>query len=119
MSEKHIVVITDDVNGVPFALGEGEVDFRIRLGDEEREIDLTNENLQVLLDAIQPFWDAARPVAGGKTKPRPRKYSAAVIREWALAKGYQLSTHGRIPNEVDEAFNKAQTAQPRRKSRTK
>ena len=84
------------------------------------EIDLNEENRGELAAALADFVAVARVVGGkGAPKSRGRKTSTSPrggghsretskhIREWAAKQGWQISERGRIPAEVNEAWERA------------
>ncbi|MGP8060058.1 MAG: histone-like nucleoid-structuring protein Lsr2 [Acidimicrobiales bacterium] len=97
----------------------------------EYKIELCNMHLKEFVTDIEPWLSCARPEdkpgrqrRGSPTTARPTGMSAktnhgparrdpeqlAGIRAWARANGYQVSDKGRIPAEVEEAYNRnAQT----------
>lgn len=74
------------------------------------EIDLSDENAARLRDLLAPYVAAGRRV-GGKRKVAGRRRSggspATEIRAWASENGYKVSTRGRVPAEVREAYERA------------
>lgn len=97
--------------------------------DGERfSIDLTDDNAAAFREAVQPFKDAATvmpkrakqrkpptagaPVGGSAKKTGVAKPSSKTaeerenqeIREWAAKNGFDLSTRGRLPQEVKDAY---------------
>jgi hypothetical protein len=112
MASKTIVLLTDDLDGTELANGKGEsVEFS--LDGTSYQIDLSAKNATALRKAFEPWVASARKsggsrgrrAAGGRAK-RDRSQTAA-IREWALASGYKISSRGRIPAEVEAAYNAA------------
>jgi len=106
----------EDVDNIEFSL-DG-VDY---------EIDLDSTERTKLRDALADYIAHARRTGRTNTKARtsPGKRTGAVmtrhagttgrpergrskeIREWAVAQGYTLSTRGRIPAEVTDAYDAA------------
>jgi hypothetical protein len=107
----------DDVENVEFGL-DG-IDYEIDLDATERT---------KLRDALADYVAHARRTGrtSNKTRTSPGKRTGAVmtrhsstntprpergrskeIREWAVAQGYELSTRGRIPANVTEAYDAA------------
>ncbi len=75
------------------------------------EIDLSEENAAKLRDVLAPYVAGGRRV-GGKRKVAGRRRSggansATEIRAWANENGYKVSTRGRVPAEVREAYERA------------
>ena len=75
------------------------------------EIDLSDENAAKLRDLLAPYVAAGRRV-GGKRKVGGRRRaggnnSATEIRAWATETGYTVSSRGRVPAEIREAYERA------------
>ncbi|MBP8919719.1 MAG: Lsr2 family protein [Micropruina sp.] len=75
------------------------------------EIDLSEGNAAQLRDLLAPYVAAARKV-GGRRKSGGRRRSsgtgsATEIRAWATENGYTVSSRGRVPGEVREAYERA------------
>ena len=82
------------------------------------EIDLTADNAALLREKLARFVDNGKKVT---THPRGRKQTsrrvvtsapvgreqAQAIRDWARNNGYTVSERGRIPKNVQEAFENA------------
>ena len=73
------------------------------------DIDLTDEHVMQLREALSKFIEAAR----ARNKPRqdtsyPKRSpdQLAAIRRWGHENGYEFSDQGRIPKHVEEAFEK-------------
>lgn len=91
------------------------------------QIDLSEKNASELRELLQPYTAAARRtgrgtiarsrvVAGAGSRPaRPARSTAdrerlTAIRQWGKANGHTISDRGRIPQDVVEAFEAAQSA---------
>ena len=118
MAERVIRQVVDDIDGTDITDGGGEtVEFSVR-GVAYR-IDLSSQNLAKFDKALTPYVKAAEKVSG---EERPRKASRrrkgggktqsrtplSSIRAWANENGYTVSTRGRIPAEVVEAYEAAE-----------
>ena len=78
------------------------------------EIDLSSKNAQKLRNDLK---NGSRPAAGSAAAggpqwfgPRPRtidREQSAAIREWARRNGHKVSTRGRIPADIIDAFHAA------------
>jgi nucleoid-associated protein Lsr2 len=77
------------------------------------EIDLSAKNAKKLRAQLQPWIDASRRVAGrkrrrvgvGKRFPQGSdRAQTAAIREWAHRNGYEVSSRGRLPRAVLDAY---------------
>ncbi|NQX12732.1 Lsr2 family protein [Microbacteriaceae bacterium VKM Ac-2855] len=114
MAEK--LVLVDDIDGSTIVDGRGgTVSFAI--DDAVYEIDLTAKNVGRLHVALAPFIDAARTTEGPGTRSRVTAVAAsagrkspemlAAIRHWATRHGYEVPRSGRIPADVQAAYDAA------------
>ncbi len=113
MAKKVTVTLVDDFDGA----GPADETVEFALDGVSYEIDLSAKNAQKLRDEMKRWIESGRRV-GGRRRGRPgvpagrgrgtidREQSAA-IREWARRNGHKVSTRGRIPAEVIEAFHAA------------
>ena len=113
MAKKVTVTLVDDFDG------EGPADETVEFSIDgvSYEIDLSARNAKKIREDFKQWIDAGRRV-GGRRRGRPggapgrgrasidREQSAA-IREWARRNGPKVSTRGRIPAEIIEAFHAA------------
>lgn len=113
MAKKVTVTLVDDFDG------EGAADETVEfaLDGVNYEIDLTAKNAAKLRNELKQWIEAGRRI-GGRRRGRSsgsssrgrasidREQSAA-IREWARRNGHSVSTRGRIPAEVIDAFHAA------------
>jgi hypothetical protein len=113
MATQTSVTVIDDITGEP---GAETVTFGIDGG--WYELDLTSANRDKLYSSLADFVAKARKVTSktrkaGKASPvqlgtasatRDRAQTKA-IREWARGHGYQISDRGRIPLNVETAYN--------------
>ena len=93
------IITVDDLDGTVDAKP-----VTFALGKETWEIDLTDDNLAKLREALTPFIDKARKVSG-PTKKRTTSIGTKAIREWAATEGIQVSARGAIPKHVVDAYN--------------
>lgn len=108
MAKKVTVTLVDDLDG---AAGADET-VEFGLDGVAYEIDLSAKNAAKLRAELQSWIDAGRRVggrrrgrgSGGRRGTIDREQSAA-IRDWARRNGHNVSTRGRIPAEVIEAFH--------------
>jgi hypothetical protein len=111
MAKKVTVTLIDDFDG------QGTADETVEFGLDgvTYEIDLSTKNATKLRNDLKQWVDAARRV-GGRRRGRAgaargrgaidREQSAA-IREWARRNGHNVSSRGRIPADIIEAFHAA------------
>ena len=116
MAQKYIVQLVDDLTQEPIEEGAGE-SVRFSLDGVGYTIDLTNEHADEFRSLLSPYVGKARK---GDTAPRTAtrngssssssrapKGDLKAIREWASSNGYKVSSRGRIPAEVQNAYNAA------------
>jgi hypothetical protein len=71
-------------------------------------VDLTDENYAKLVAALQPFIDLEGTTQVAQVRSGRRSTgSTQTVREWAKKNGHKVSDRGRIPGDVQEAYNKA------------
>jgi hypothetical protein len=106
MASRTIVELVDDLQGGP---ADESVSFG--LDGREYEIDLSTANAKKLRSALEAYQSAARRL-GARPVGRPRGRTAqaagtgdaAEIREWAVSNGFEVSSRGRIPAQLREAY---------------
>ncbi|MCW2903753.1 MAG: hypothetical protein JWO67_6018 [Streptosporangiaceae bacterium] len=106
------VILLDDFDGYD---GEDVAKRDFEIAGRKFTIDLGDDNFKKLhevLEALAPYLDKAVEVkqAGRARKgaveagPRLHGYSNTDVREWAEAEGVEVSTRGKIADEVYEKF---------------
>lgn len=110
MAKKQITQLIDDLDGSVLDEGTG-VSFRFAVEGRSYEIDLSDANAEKFRDALAPFIAAARATSSGagRTGSQPargndRSADLATIRLWANQNGYTVSSRGRVPQSVVEAY---------------
>lgn len=110
MAQKYIVQLVDDLTQQPIDDGTGE-SVHFALDGVGYTIDLTSEHAEEFRSALSTYVSVARKADPVRTKPstasRAPKGDLKAIREWANVNGYTVSTRGRIPSEVQTAYNAA------------
>jgi len=111
VAREEIVHVTDDLDGT-----EATTSVRFTVDGVEYAIDLNEKNAATFHKALAPYVGAAHPVrptratrrSGAKSIPAalPGQDSAA-IRAWAGENGFEVSSRGRIPRSVAEAYRAA------------
>lgn len=111
MAKRIITQLVDDLDGTLLGSGSGgSIDFSI---DGKRyQIDLTDAHMAELRAALAPYMEAARLVSASPVAPRPKEGTRSPkelgqIRGWANAHGYAVSSRGRIPANIIEAYDVA------------
>ena len=110
MAQKHIVQLIDDLDG-----NEAEETVTFALDGARYEIDLSAENAAKLRDTLAVYVANARRASANRVAGTPRRgkpartdrEQTAAIREWARRNGHNVSTRGRIPADVIDAFHAA------------
>ena len=112
--DKVTVTLVDDFDGE--ATADETVEFG--LDGVSYEIDLSSKNATKLRNDLKQWVEAGRRVGGRRrgakataTVARGRgaidREQSAAIREWARRNGHNVSTRGRIPADVIDAFHAA------------
>jgi hypothetical protein len=112
MAKKVTVTLVDDFDG------EGGADETVEFGLDgvTYEIDLSGKNANKLRAELKKWVEAGRRVGGrrrgrspvsGKGRAAIDREQSAAIRDWARRNGHNVSTRGRIPAEVIDAFHAA------------
>ncbi|GAA3132935.1 Lsr2 family protein [Planomonospora alba] len=112
MAKKVVETFVDDLDG-----GEASGTISFALEGTAYEIDLSDENADRLREALAPFISAARQVrperqgrgrrgssSGSRAMDREK---SAKIREWAKARGMNVSERGRIASSIVEEYEAA------------
>jgi len=112
MAKKVTVTLVDDFDGE--APADETVEFS--LDGVSYEIDLSSKNAQKLRNELKQWVDAGRRVGGrrrgrsgapGRGRASIDREQSAAIREWARRNGHKVSTRGRIPADIIDAFHAA------------
>ncbi|OKJ97531.1 histone-like nucleoid-structuring protein Lsr2 [Amycolatopsis sp. CB00013] len=117
MAQKVSVEIIDDLDG-----GEATQTVPFGLDGVQYEIDLSDENAEALREVLDRYVAAGTRTGGRKLRVAAGQSTAAgsgrtttasdrernqQVRAWASENGYQVAERGRIPNEIYEAFDNA------------
>lgn len=111
MAKKISVELTDDIN--PDLTADETIEFA--LDGTSYTIDLNSKNCDKFRKVMQPWIGAARKSSGArKTRTGTRIPSDQIqaMREWATNNGYKVSTKGRIPNAVAQAYHNRNAVAP-------
>lgn len=110
MAQKYIVQLVDDISGESFEQGEGETVI-FSLDGVSYAIDLSTKNAASMRSVLDQYVSAARKADGASTTKSRGSRSAASskadlkdVRDWAGKNGFEVSTRGRIPAAVQEAY---------------
>jgi hypothetical protein len=113
MAQITEVKLVDDLDG-----GEAAESVAFSIDGKSYEIDLSEKHAAELRDAFAPFVGSARRAGGSPASTRLKasarsgrsREETAAIREWANANGHEVSTRGRIPSKVIEAYENRRIA---------
>ena len=110
MAKREITQLIDDLDGTILEDGKGET-IRFSLKGRSYDIDLSETNAAKLSEALAPFIAVARPVSTVAKSERSRTARGTsrateltAIREWANRNGHTVSSRGRVPQSVVEAY---------------
>ena len=112
MAQKVVVELIDDLDGTPIPSGKGEsLDFAV--DGVAYSIDLGPKNAKAFRKSLDTYITHATRTGGRRhrrtTTPSHRPHltppETRAIREWALANGYEISTRGRIPADIEQAYH--------------
>ncbi|MGK5627016.1 histone-like nucleoid-structuring protein Lsr2 [Streptomyces sp. URMC 123] len=110
MATKVLVVHVDDLDGTESAEPGIIQTVSFGLDGASFEIDLTGENEQELRKILSPYMQAGRRAQGeasGKPAKNRDALDARAVRAWARDNGYEVSGHGRIPENIQTAYRQA------------
>lgn len=109
MARKVEVTLIDDIDGTS---AERTVEFSI--DGTSYEIDLSEANITKLKDAMAEFVENARRTGARKSAARRTGRTPASgvgspkdVRAWAAKQGHEISARGRIPAEIQNAYDAA------------
>ncbi|MFI8977225.1 Lsr2 family protein [Nocardia asteroides] len=105
MARAVVITFVDDIDGTP-------ADQTVGFGIDgvSYELDLSDANASALREAMGRWVPYARRVGRIKGKPTTRRQARnnlAAIRAWAANNGYAVSSRGRVPATIVEAYEKA------------
>ncbi|NGX06470.1 Protein lsr2 precursor [Mycobacteroides abscessus subsp. abscessus] len=110
MARKTIVELVDDTDDTRSA--DETVEFGI--DGVTYEIDLATVNAEKLRNQLSTWVQHSRRVSGRNRRgtgrhstPKIDRLQTAAIRDWASKNGHKVSTRGRVPAEIINAYNTA------------
>ena len=109
MASRTIVQLVDDLDGKEIADGEGRT-ISFSFSGVDYSIDLSSKNAEKFQKALEPYLGAATRIGGRRRSSSP--YSGPgvdpkAVRAWASSNGYELSSRGRVPAEIIDAYEAA------------
>ena len=107
MAKKVTITLVDDIDGTSNA--DETVSFS--LDGVSYEIDLSSDNAGKLRDALAIYVANAERIGGRKSTGRAAsgnsRKQVGDVREWARANGHTVNDRGRIPADIQAAYDKA------------
>lgn len=114
MAKKVYVQLVDDIDDKPIESGGQHITFSV--DGVSYEIDLSDKNAKEFHRKLDYYIEHATRV-GGKRSRKSTTGTGGVgkrdanqtkaVREWAKSNGYSISARGRIPADVEHAFDAA------------
>jgi hypothetical protein len=105
--KKVTITLVDDIDGTSSA--DETVSFS--LDGVSYEIDLSSDNAGKLRDALAIYVANAERIGGRKSTGRAAsgnsRKQVGDVREWARANGHTVNDRGRIPADIQAAYDKA------------
>ena len=113
MAQKTITLLVSDLSGKE--LGEDGQTVRFGFLGVDYEMDLSQKEADQFAADMEKYVSVARRIGGRRQAGAAARTSidrgqAKKIREWAAENGFKVSSRGRIPENVQEAFQKAHAA---------
>lgn len=114
MAKKVYVQLVDDIDDKPIDSGGEHITFSVN--GASYEIDLSDKNAKEFHRKLDYYIEHSARVGGKRTKKSPSSAGVGskrdanqtkAIREWAKSNGYAISARGRIPADVEQAFDAA------------
>lgn len=109
MAKQTVVQLVDDIDG-----SAATSTVRFSWSGSDYEIDLSSENARAFEAAMAPYLGAAKRVSAarrGRRRPGGAKIvDLAAVRAWAISNGHKVSSRGRVPGIVLDAYHAAQHA---------
>ncbi|MFC0447041.1 histone-like nucleoid-structuring protein Lsr2 [Rhodococcus jostii] len=114
MARKVVVEMVDDIDGTAF--GENGESIHYAVDGVEYVIDLKDEHAKEIRETFEYYIAHSTRVSGRKHRSdRPGNANVVKrpsdetkkIRAWAREQGHELSSRGRIPTEIEQAFHDA------------
>ncbi|MFD7010687.1 Lsr2 family protein [Rhodococcus jostii] len=114
MARKVVVEMVDDIDGTVFGHDGQSISYAV--DGVEYVIDLKDEHANELRETLE-YYIAHSTRVGGRKHRSDRQVNPATarrpsgetqkIRAWAIEQGHTLSSRGRIPAEIEQAFHDA------------
>ena len=108
VAQKVNIILVDDLDG-----SEATQTVSFGLDGANYEIDLNDEHAETLREALANYVahgrkTGGRRISGARSSSSSSSANTSAVREWAKANGMEVSERGRIPADVQEAYDAAQ-----------
>lgn len=109
MAQRVVTTLVSDLSGKE--LGDDGQTIKFGFLGVDYELDISQEEADDFAAVMEKYVSVARRVGGrkqtgsGTTRTDPAQTKA--MREWANSNGFKVSSRGRIPQEVQDAYQKA------------
>lgn len=104
MAKKTVVRVFDDIDGAE--LDEYET-VKWALDGKSYEFDTSPEHGEQFRDHVATYVAASRSASAQPRRRSVPSRSTRHVREWAISNGYSVSDRGRIPQDVEAAYDAA------------
>jgi hypothetical protein len=112
MAQRTAIELVDDLTGEAIPDGEGQT-VAFTFQGVSYEIDLSDDSIAELTDALSPYIESGRRVGGRPSRSRVAAVAKVVpidtktVRAWADANGIEVSSRGRLAADVIEQYRAA------------
>lgn len=106
MASRHITELADDTDGT----ADGTVrSHSFSLDGVHYAIDLTDANFKDMRERLMSYIDAGRRIRAverraSRTRTTEMRARSAQIRAWAQARGLEVTSRGRLPQEIVDQY---------------
>lgn len=110
MAKETKIIVRDDLDGT-----EGASSYKFGWGENQYEIDLSDDNARELEGFLSRYIDKAAKVTArlprqsgtSPSAPKSNKEYLSKVRVWAADNGYDVNARGRVAQSVIDAYEKA------------
>ncbi|AKK07257.1 MAG: Lsr2 family protein [Corynebacterium sp.] len=103
MARREITQIFDDLDDSPLNENDAHV-LRFSIDGSGYVMDVSTKNCEKFKDAIAPFIEKARPESISARRNSEQKYNPKDVREWAIARGYEVAVRGKLSRQIIDDY---------------